>query len=111
MESKSISLVELLLIGTYLGSIIYLAGLFVFIVLVYKKCRKVSKKISLVKLILLCVTQLVLSIILSIFIWLKWIFSIDVLFGFVFIPSIISELIIISLFIVVCNKMIDNRWA
>lgn len=88
MDDKSISLVELLSLGVYLGSIVYLIGLIVFVVLIYNK--KTYKSIVLI------IVKLLLSIILSVFIWRFWPLEIDIMQGVIFLPSIFAEIISIS---------------
>ena len=85
MADKSISLVEVFLLGLYLGSIVYIIGLLVFIFLIYKK------KISIYKLFTLSSVQLFLSIALSIFMWKFWFLDTDIMLGFIFLPGLCAE--------------------
>ncbi|GAB6121781.1 hypothetical protein JCM30204_29300 [Dysgonomonas termitidis] len=91
MEDKSISLIEMFLLTVYLGSIVYLIGLIIFIFLIY---RKFNNKLNLV---ILSFVQLLLSIILSILIWRFWPLEIDIIQGLIFLPSICAEVISVLL--------------
>lgn len=84
MDDKSISLIETILLTSYLGAIMYVLGLLVFILLFYRK-------VKIQMLILLSIVQLLLSIFFSIVIWRFWTF--EVMIGPVFVPSIFAEIV------------------
>lgn len=98
MADKSISLVEVFLLGLYLGSIVYIIGLLVFIFLIYKK------KISIYKLFTLSSVQLFLSIALSIFMWKFWFLNTDIMLGFIFLPGLCAESISILILYFTISK-------
>ena len=93
---KSISFTELLLLTCYLGAFILVIGAFIFTLLIYR--NRQSKETSIIKIIFFTFIQIFLSIILSTIIWMFWSFNIDVMFGIILMPSLIAEIITISLF-------------
>lgn len=93
---NSISFTELLLLTCYLGAFILVIGAFIFSFLIYR--YKQSKEISIIKIIFFTFIQIFLSIILSTIIWMFWSFNIDVMFGIILMPSLIAEIITMSLF-------------
>ena len=93
-DSMSISLAELLSLNIYLGGVIFLIGSLGILWLIVKYKRSIIWIISFV------IIQLIISVFLSLVIWRFWPFDGDIMYGFVFLPALISECITIPLVLV-----------
>jgi hypothetical protein len=94
MSEQTFSVVEFLQLQLYLGSLTYLLG---FVYQLWTAFRQ-DKRVKLKAFALIVVTRL-LSITLTLFVWLNWKIKIDVMFGFVLLPALIPELIFSPLFL------------
>lgn len=82
---------DIVILLMYLGAIVYIIGAIIYAyVLIYKK---VGNK----RTVFYSITRTILSIVISVFIWQFWIFDIDIMYSFVLLPAAISEIITISL--------------
>ena len=86
---QQLQLCELLKIASYLGSVTYCIGSLIFLVLLIKiKVKKITLYI------LYTILHFLLSMFLSIFIWLLWEIDIDIMFSIFMLPACIAEFII-----------------
>ena len=83
---------DFLFLNLYLGIVAYSIGSILFVVLI----KKVTNNRRLIGLLL--ALQFVFSFILSILFWRHWLFDIDIMFGFILLPSAFGETISIVLF-------------
>lgn len=98
----SISLSELILLNIYLGSIMFIVGSVVLFFLIRSKI----KGISILKISLSIISQLIVSILFSLLVWKLWTLKTDIMFGFVFFPALISELIMMPLILFILSKVL-----
>ena len=105
---KFITLPELMLIQLIMGSITYLLGSIVFFLYLRKIIIPYWKKI------LLMLLQLCIAYIFSLFIWgwgwniINRFVELDILIGFINIPSLIAETLTILIFLL-CKKNVCNE--
>lgn len=92
----SISFIDLLILVFYLGAITVLIGTVIFTYLIYRYGK--NKKKSVIEIIILIFLQLLTTVLISVIIWKFWVFHTDVLIGFISIPSLIAEVVIIPVF-------------
>lgn len=103
MNEQYISIWELILLQLFWGSIIYLVGS---IVLFLVLRDMVNIKIVL----LLLLVQFCISVLLSLIIWKFWIINIDIMiFEFVNLPALFSELTTIPIYYFVLKKKYHKR--
>lgn len=93
METN-VSLSELVILNLYLGIIVYILGIVYQLLIIYRN-KSISRTILKVSSILL--TTLISSMVFSILIWKFWIFDVDMMFGPILLPSLISEIILAPL--------------
>lgn len=100
---NSVSLGDFIVLGLYLGSLVYIIGIIILVFMFKKMLSKVSSSV-----ILLCIIHTILTYFISVFIWLFWPFKIDVMLSIFFIPAIIAEFFTIPVFLWI-GKKIFNR--
>ena len=89
MESQSISLGDLFSVELFVGSITFVLGTVVF-------------------LLLLCCLQLVLAVSLSTIFFMFWRFNFDIMIGFLYLPGVLSEVFIMLLFYFILKQRTNN---
>lgn len=102
MDNNSASAFNLFVLVICLGSIVYLVGMFAFVLMV----NRMKMRLNTLCIVFDCVFRFFISVFMSIFIWIYWPFKIDIMFGFVFIPGVFSEIITIVLALIIMRKMI-----
>lgn len=104
MEQEPISTVELAALMLYLGSITYLLGIAFQVYILVK-----NKKRIVVSLATIVLTR-TLSIISTFFIWSTWPTGVDDMLLFLFLPALISEIILSPLLLIIFkNRIIPER--
>ncbi len=92
MNEQYASILDILLLQLFLGSIVYLIGSAIFFFILRKTRHRNSK------IILLLFIQFCFSILLSLIVWKNWIINIDIMvFEFINLPAMFSEFITISI--------------
>lgn len=81
------SLLELILLILYLGSLTFLVGAFVQGYILYQR------KISLLKAVVIVLLTRIISIVLATVIWATWAMPIDVMWLFLFLPALLPEIV------------------
>ena len=79
------------MLNLYLGAVVFLTGM---IILLYTARNVIRNKF---KIILLIILHFIVSFVLSLIIWRFWFFDFDIMFGFISLPAIISEIITTSI--------------
>ena len=79
-------------LSVYKGFLVYLSATILVGYLAYKKSEELNSR----SLILIIVGKLI-AIPVALIIWLNWNLSIDAMFGLVFIPALIAEIIVVPL--------------
>ena len=93
MESQSISLGDLFSVELFVGSITFVLGTVVFLLLLLLNLR-----LNLKKTLLYCCLQLILVVSLSTIFFIFWRFNFDIMIGFLYLPGVLSEVFIMLLF-------------
>jgi len=106
METNTASLSEILVLNLFLGSITYILGIAFQILIVFlnKSIPKTFTKIA-----VLLILTLICTIVTSLLIWYLWFFKIDVMFGPISLPVLISEIIFSPLFLRLYGYKIIKR--
>jgi len=100
------SLAEVLLVNLYLGSVVYIIGLLIFIFILYTNNKNRTPLIFTVG---SCI-QLSLSFCLSLTIWKFWPFDRDILCSFLFMPAVFAEVIsILILYITIQQRFYKKK--
>ncbi len=97
-EQLPASFIELAMLVMYLGSVTFLIGSIIFFWLI--------RKGGLITTILLIVFQVIVAIAFSVLIWVLWPFKFDIMFGFVCLPALLSEIITIPISALSVNRII-----
>jgi len=90
METN-LSLFELVMLNLYLGTVVYLFGIIYQLVIIYRN-KDISR--TLFKVLRLLLITLICSIVFSLVIWKFWIFKVDIMFGPILLPALISETVL-----------------
>ena len=91
METDTITLSEVLMLNIYLGSVTYILGI-VFQILIVFLNKSITKKF--IKVLFLLVLTLLCAIVTSTLFWYLWFSKIDMMFGPISLPVLISEIIL-----------------
>ena len=91
MESQSISLGDLFSVELFVGSITFVLGTVVFLLLL-------NLRLNLKTTLLYCCLQLILVVSLSTIFFIFWRFNFDIMIGFLYLPGVVSEVFIMLLF-------------
>lgn len=86
----NIPIIEVIILVCFLGSFTFIIGNVFFFYLL--KRRNVQKKGA------YCILHNLITIVLSFYIFTIWNLKIDVMFYFIFLPTVLAEIIVISLF-------------
>ena len=100
MESQSISLGDLFSVELFVGSITFVLGTVVFLLLLLKL------RLNLKTTLLYCCLQLVLAVSLSTIFFMFWRFNFDI--GFLYLPGVLSEVFIMLLFYFILKQRTNN---
>ena len=84
------TIVDVIILVCFLGSLIFIVGDVLLFYLL--RSRKIRRRI------LYCILHNLITIVLSFFIFAIWYFETDVMFYFIFLPALLSEIIVIPLF-------------
>lgn len=103
MESQSISLGDLFSVELFVGSITFVLGTVVFLLLLLLKLR-----LNLKTTLLYCCLQLVLAVSLSTIFFMFWRFNFDIMIGFLYLPGVLSEVFIMLLFYFILKQRTNN---
>jgi hypothetical protein len=90
MQNNSATFVELLTMAFFLGSIAYIAGLLFQTIIVVK----LNKRLLWKKLLLLLLVSRIISLTLTLLIWIYWFFNFDIMLGPFLIPAVVAEIIV-----------------
>jgi hypothetical protein len=85
MDEQSLDIIDFLKLVLFLGSITYLTGAVI--------QGYILRKLKWFLLLFVLLLEKVLSICMSIAIWIHWPFSFDIMVGFVLLPAILPEVI------------------
>ena len=102
MESQSISLGDLFSVELFVGSITFVLGTVVFLLLLLKL------RLNLKTTLLYCCLQLVLAVSLSTIFFMFWRFNFDIMIGFLYLPGVLSEVFIMLLFYFILKQRTNN---
>ena len=102
MESQSISLGDLFSVELFVGSITFVLGTVVFLLLLLKL------RLNLKTTLLYCCLQLVLAVSLSTIFFMFWRFNFDIMIGFQYLPGVLSEVFIMLLFYFILKQRTNN---
>jgi hypothetical protein len=94
MEEQFIDILDLLKLILFLGSVVYLVGISLQLYISIRQDRMFK-----FKQIFLIVSTTTLSIVATYLIWSIWTFKLDFMFGPILIPALISEIIIVPIFL------------
>ncbi len=103
MESQSISLGDLFSVELFVGSITFVLGTVVFLLLLLKL------RLNLKTTLLYCCLQLILVVSLSTIFFIFWRFNFDIMIGFLYLPGVLSEVFIMLFFYFFILKT-KNKW-
>ncbi len=87
LEQEPVSILELLLLILFLGSITFLIGALFQGIVLFRNRKPVA-----IGFLVILITRM-LTIISSYFIWAAWTTRIDIMFLFLFLPGLIAELV------------------
>ena len=90
MESQSISLGDLFSVELFVGSITFVLGTVLLLLL--------NLRLNLKTTLLYCCLQLILVVSLSTIFFIFWRFNFDIMIGFLYLPGVLSEVFIMLLF-------------
>lgn len=94
----NISIIELISLELYLGSISFIIGTLFFIIILQKL------RLKKIKILLYTILQIISSIIITSIIHIIWNPHYDIMFSFIFLPNIIAEVITISSLLFIIKK-------
>jgi hypothetical protein len=94
MEEQTLDILDLLELILLLGSLVYLLGIISQLYISIKQDKRFKFK----QVILILSTQTI-SIIATYLLWSLWRFGIDVMFGPLLLPALVSELLLVPIFL------------
>lgn len=100
-EQLPTSFIELTALIVYLGSVTFLTGSIIFFWFIRRR--------ALITTIISIALQLIVAIALSLFIWTVWPFKFDIMFGFLCLPALFSEVITLPVFAFFINQFIKRH--
>lgn len=90
---KEITILEFLQMTLLLGSLTYIIGTVVFIY--FLKRLKVKQKVSII------IIHFISSFIVTIILWISWKFKLDIVYSFLFLPTLVAEILVTVLFVLI----------
>jgi hypothetical protein len=94
MEEQTLDIVEILGLILFLGSLVYLVGISFQLFISIRQDKKFKFK----QLILILSTHMV-SVVATYLIWTLWNFGMDLMFGPILLPALVSELLLAPIFL------------
>ncbi len=101
VADNSVSIGDIITLGLFFGSIIYILTTIVFVFLFRRLINKRKKLV-----VLFGIVQFVLAFLITIIFWYLWPFKFDVMMSFVFLPALTGEIISIPICLLIGNKTI-----
>jgi len=98
----NISIIELISLELYLGSISFIIGTLFFIIILQKL------RLKKIKILLYTILQIISSIIITSIIHIIWNPHYDIMFSFIFLPNIIAEVITISSLLFIIKNIVSK---
>ena len=92
---KEITLFEFIQISLLLGSLTYMIGVIFFTYLIRRT------KLKMVQKILYSIVRFVCSVLLTMIFWTFWMFKLDIVFSFIFLPAFLAEVLSVIVFILI----------
>ena len=90
---KEITILEFLQMTLLLGSLTYIIGTVVFIY--FLKKLKVKQKVPII------ISHFISSFIVTIILWISWKIKLDIVYSFLFLPTLVAEILITVLFVLI----------
>lgn len=90
---KEITILEFLQMTLLLGSLTYIIGTVVFIY--FLKRLKVKQKVSII------IIHFISSFIVTIILWISWKIKLDIVYSFLFLPTLVAEILVTVLFVLI----------